>query len=74
MSGGGEVVGKGANENRGADPATCSHPDVRFDSMCAKGLSSSEVRRLWPRGSHCKHCGFRGIIYASYEHYLRGDW
>lgn len=36
----------------------------------------SEIRRRWPRlqGACPKGCGFRGIGYASWEHYLLGDW
>lgn len=35
-----------------------------------------EVRRRWPRldGVCPKRCGFVGIGYASYTHYVMGDW
>jgi hypothetical protein len=35
-----------------------------------------EIRKRWPRlmGKCPLGCGFSGIAYASYEHYLYGDW
>jgi len=38
--------------------------------------NAAEVRRRWPRHSgNCpKGCGFHGIAYASYDHYIMGDW
>jgi len=35
-----------------------------------------EIKRRWPRlGGLCpKGCGYNGIAYASYEHYIYGDW
>jgi hypothetical protein len=53
----------------------CDH-GVTFDAEAAKGLDEYEVRRRWPRGwGPCpKGCGFSGIAYASYEHYIMGDW
>jgi hypothetical protein len=37
---------------------------------------AAEVRKRWPRlnGPCPKGCGFNGIAYASYEHYISGDW
>jgi hypothetical protein len=39
-------------------------------------MSAAEVQTKWPRGwGKCpKGCGFEGIAYASYEHYIAGDW
>lgn len=57
----------------------CSH-GIEFDLEAAKGLSSDEVKKRWPRGwfteeKPCPHgCGFVGITYATYEHYIAGDW
>ena len=56
----------------------CSH-GILFDEVSARGLSSSEIRERWPRGSFseqtpCVDCGYIGIAYASYKHYLAGDW
>ncbi len=34
----------------------------------------AEIRRRWPRGNKCPDCGMMGIFYASYEHYIIGDW
>lgn len=55
--------------------APCDH-GVTFDSEAAHGLPSYEVRQRWPRGfGPCpKGCGFTGIAYASFEHYVAGDW
>jgi hypothetical protein len=38
--------------------------------------SASEVRRRWPRlfGPCPKGCGYNGIAYASFLHYVMGDW
>ncbi len=53
----------------------CDHGIV-FDAQAAKHLSPHEVRRRWPRlfGNCPKGCGFSGIGYASFEHYISGDW
>lgn len=53
----------------------CNH-GVEFDSAAARGLTSSEVRRRWPRlsGRCPKGCGFYGAAYVSYEHFVLGDW
>ena len=59
----------------GAGDPNCSH-GVEFDADAARGLSAEEVRRRWPRGwGPCPlGCGFHGIAYASFEHYIAGDW
>lgn len=38
--------------------------------------ASSEIKKRWPRlsGLCPKGCGFNGIAYASYAHYIYGDW
>jgi hypothetical protein len=38
--------------------------------------ASAEIRKRWPRlsGTCPKGCGYQGIWYASYEHYICGDW
>ena len=52
----------------------CDH-GVTFDKEAARGLSSSEICKRWPRFSGiCTKCGYTGIAYASYEHYISGDW
>jgi hypothetical protein len=38
-----------------------------------------EIRKRWPRGEFppgkpCPKCGYVGIAYASYEHYIYGDY
>lgn len=56
----------------------CDH-GVVFDEEEFKknpGMSASEVKKRWPRGwGPCpKGCGFNGIAYASFLHYIAGDW
>jgi len=59
------------------DPHECPHAQImpEFDAEAAKGLSAAEVKRRWPRYEGvCPDCGQGGAFYASYEHYLMGDW
>jgi hypothetical protein len=58
-----------------ADENQCNH-GITFDVEAARGLNSRTVRAQWPRlmGTCPRGCGFSGIYYASYEHYLYGDW
>lgn len=52
----------------------CNH-GVSFDEDEAKHCGAREVRELWPRFfGTCEECGFRGIYYDSYAHYIYGDW
>lgn len=57
------------------DSPECDH-GVTFDYDAAVSLSATEIRKRWPRGfGVCpKGCGFNGIAYASYMHYLCGGW
>ena len=45
-----------------------------FDAEKAAGLDAHDVRRLWPRVTSVCRCGSSTIRYASYRHYLAGDW
>lgn len=65
------------------DPSvpTCTHAGVldealpAFDSAAAASLDAAEVRKRWPREDRvCPKCGACCITYASYEHYIAGDW
>lgn len=58
-----------------APEVKCDH-GVTFDEDAADGLSVTEIRRRWPRlhGPCPKGCGYVGIAYASYAHYIYGDW
>jgi hypothetical protein len=55
----------------------CDH-GVGFDKSMADrfGMTSNEIRSRWPRleGTCRKGCGYHGIAYASYAHYIYGDW
>ena len=60
----------------GSTPSSeCDH-GVKFDYEASKGLTADKVRLLWPRlfGKCPLGCGFKGIGYASFEHYIAGDW
>ena len=56
----------------------CPHdavPPPAFDLAAASGLEAEEVRRRWPRfHGVCPTCQGLLISYASYEHYILGDW
>lgn len=66
------------------DPETCNYDDesvecdhgIVFDAEQAKNMDSYEVREAFPRlsGVCPKGCGYVGIAYASYLHYISGDW
>lgn len=53
----------------------CNH-GIKFDSNIAAKMNVYEVRKIFPRlcGICPKGCGYNGIYYASYEHYISGDW
>lgn len=67
--------------------SACDH-GVVFDQQACEALvtevtrvrgpdaATQEVRKRWPRlfGPCPKGCGFDGIAYASYAHYIYGDW
>ncbi len=44
---------------------------LAFDKEAAAGLDTHEVRQRWPR-LLCLKCG--AICYASFEHYIYGDY
>jgi hypothetical protein len=60
-----------ARPRRGVDPAL---------DFILGNPAAAEIRKRWPRGwfttsNPCpKGCGFLGTAYASYEHYIMGDW
>ncbi len=60
------------------EPGPCLHlnvPTPEFDSARAATMTSSEVRRVFPRGdSFCPDCKTNVLMYASNEHFLMGDW
>ncbi len=65
----------GAPLIEGTSPEECGHEGAaEFDEEAARGLDAAEVQRRWPRGSWCPRCGKRAIFYASYAHYIAGDW
>lgn len=57
---------------------TCKHPNLpmpAFDEKAAANLTPNEVRTRFPRGyDTCPDCGIKVIMYASYMHYISGDW
>lgn len=46
-----------------------------FNELAAMELTTAEVRRIYPRfNGHCDVCQYSGVKYASYMHYICGDW
>lgn len=56
----------------------CKHPKlpkVEFDEEKAKNMTPDEVRKAYPRGwDTCPDCHQQLIRYASFMHYIAGDW
>jgi hypothetical protein len=56
----------------------CQHPKVmpKFDlEEAEKPENHTKVRELWPRFcGKCPDCDYNGILYASFAHYIAGDW
>ena len=52
----------------------CECESVKFDTEQARHMTTEEVRAHFPRFFGNCMCGYSGIKYASYEHYLCGDW
>jgi hypothetical protein len=56
----------------------CKHedlPPVPFDAEACKGKSASWVREHYPRVySVCPKCREGVLRYASFEHYIEGDY
>lgn len=73
-----KAAAEGFSEVEIDPPSNCDH-GVVFDEVeynKTPNMSVSELRKRWPRGwGPCpKGCGFTGIAYASYMHYIAGDW
>ena len=52
----------------------CDH-GVKFDSEAAKTMTTQQVHERFPRfDGTCPTCGWSGIAYASWEHFVAGDW
>lgn len=59
------------------DTDECKHLSVMptFDEKAAEGLTVNEIRERWPRFmGECPECGGHVILYASFVHYIAGDW
>ena len=56
----------------------CVHPDIpqpAFSWDKAQKMTVHEVRATYPRVNWtCEHCGGYGVSYASFEHYIAGDY
>lgn len=58
-------------------PASCTHDAVApvVDHEQLSGMSAEEVRSKFPRFcGTCPQCGETVIAYASFEHFVAGDW
>ncbi len=57
-------------------PKLCDHGLTFDETKVNDQMSTAEVRKLYPRlfGECPKKCGYTGIAYASYMHYIMGDW
>lgn len=56
------------------EPVKCNHGIV-FDAEACKGLTASEIRKKFPRfNGYCAACGYDGIYYVSFQHYIYGNW
>ena len=59
---------------------TVSSGDAVIDFIAGPVDAVAVIRKRWPRGWFTKEkpcpkgCGFVGIAYASYAHYIAGDW
>lgn len=53
-----------------------SSGDAAVDFIMGPINATAEIKRRFPRlsGKCPKGCGYNGIAYASYEHYIYGDW
>ncbi|MEY5060325.1 MAG: hypothetical protein RIS45_246 [Planctomycetota bacterium] len=46
-----------------------------FDYDACRGMSAEDVRSMYPRHTvQCSRCGATTIRYASFLHYIAGDW
>lgn len=55
----------------------CDHSKCRprFDADKTRGMDAHYVRENYPRFSgQCPDCFQNVIVYASFEHYIAGDW
>ena len=70
-----DLAGAGP-QHEGMHPCDCGRvpPTPPFDAEASRVLSSHEVRQRWPRLHHVCECGRATILYASFEHYLAGDY
>lgn len=57
-----------------------SFDEAKYKSFCVQHNRGDEqvafIRKNWPRldGQCPKGCGYVGIYYASFLHYVAGDW
>lgn len=62
--------------HRKKDPKKCKHtaacPKYKYRDF--KDLDGFEVRKKFPRNTVCPTCGSPGFYYASFAHYIAGDW
>ena len=49
-------------------------PLPEFDEHEVRGMDARQVRKAYPRLRHECECGEVTIAYASFGHYIAGDW
>ena len=64
---------------RGSDtPPPCEHPNmppVAFDEAECANNDAFWIRQHYPRGyGQCPDCKAHVVRYASFTHYIAGDW
>lgn len=72
-----ELTGTDDSEMAPPSACGCGTPIALppFDEKAARGMSGRAVRERWPRNQgECRTCGQKWIVYASFMHYLAGDW
>jgi hypothetical protein len=72
-----DVAYGGKSVDNPDDDDQCPHESVMpaFDEQAAEGMSSAEIKEKYPRFmGECPDCGQHVILYASFMHYICGDW
>lgn len=75
-----EAIARAAAEGQHACNHSVTFDEAKYEAFCSQHRRGDEqvafIRKNWPRlDSQCpKGCGYVGIYYASFLHYVAGDW